>query len=203
MESLRPENPLTPCQPVAVRTKKCPWSSSPVFPVLRSLETISLSLSQLPWFNSTPSHSRHQCFVTPHSELLTSAPAGSSRRTGGTGEEKEEEEGKVPALPAGSTVELVDLGLPERGTRSCAYASTLTIHNPLLQYTTQSTHPLLQYTIHPYITIHNPRSHSRRAILQHCPSQVRCRSNIEKDRITDGNTYLISAIMDDLSSLEK
>ena len=27
-----------------------------------------------------------------HSELLTSAPAGSSRRTGGTGEEKEEEE---------------------------------------------------------------------------------------------------------------
>ena len=59
-----------------------------------------------------------------HSELLTSAPAGSSRRTGGTGEEKEEEE-KVPALPAGSTVELVDLGLPERGTRSCAYASTL------------------------------------------------------------------------------
>ena len=43
-----------------------------------------------------------QCFVTsphPHS-LLTSAPAGSSRRTGGTGEEKEEkeeeEEEKVP-----------------------------------------------------------------------------------------------------------
>ena len=33
-----------------------------------------------------------------HSELLTSAPAGSSRRTGGTGEEKEEEEEeKVPA----------------------------------------------------------------------------------------------------------
>ena len=81
-----------------------------------------------------------------HSELLTSAPAGSSRRTGGTGEEKEEEEEeKVPALPAGSTVELVDLGLPERGTRSCAYASTLTIHNP--------------------------RIHSRRAIIRLCPSQ--------------------------------
>ena len=113
-----------------------------------------------------------------HSELLTSAPAGSSRRTGGTGEEKEEEE-KVPALPAGSTVELVDLGLPERGTRSCAYASTLTIHNP--------------------------RIHSRRAIVRHCPSQVRCRSNIEKDRITDGNTHsgLILAIMDDLGSLKK
>ena len=123
-----------------------------------------------------------------HSELLTSAPAGSSRRTGGTGEEKEEEEGKVPALPAGSTVELVDLGLPERGTRSCAYASTLTIHNP------QST-----------LTIHNPRIHSRRAIVRHCPSQVRCRSNIEKDRITDGNTHsgLILAIMDDLGSLKK
>ena len=72
-----------------------------------------------------------------HSELLTSAPAGSSRRTGGTGEEKEEEEEeKVPALPAGSTVELVDLGLPERGTRSCAYASTLdhhTAYNTTLQ----------------------------------------------------------------------
>ena len=114
-----------------------------------------------------------------HSELLTSAPAGSSRRTGGTGEEKEEEEEKVPAMPAGSTVELVDLGLPERGTRSCAYASTLTIHNP--------------------------RIHSRRAIIRHCPSQVRCRSNIEKDRITDGNTHsgLILAIMDDLGSLKK
>ena len=113
-----------------------------------------------------------------HSELLTSAPAGSSRRTGGTGEEKEEKE-KVPAWPAGSTVELVDLGLPERGTRSCAYASTLTIHNP--------------------------RIHSRRAIVRHCPSQVRCRSNIEKDRITDGNTHsgLILAIMDDLGSLKK
>ena len=113
-----------------------------------------------------------------HSELLTSAPAGSSRRTGGTGEEKEKEE-KVPALPAGSTVELVDLGLPERGTRSCAYASTLTIHNP--------------------------RIHSRRAIIRHCPSPVRCRSNIEKDRITDGNTHsgLILAIMDDLGGLKK
>ena len=65
-----------------------------------------------------------------HSELLTSAPAGSSRRTGGTGEEKEEEE-KVPALPAGSTVELVDLGLPERGTRSCAYASTHSVQTTL------------------------------------------------------------------------
>ena len=98
-----------------------------------------------------------------HSELLTSAPAGSSRRTGGTGEEKEEEEEeeeeeKVPAMPAGSTVELVDLGLPERGTRSCAYASTLTIHNP--------------------------RIHSRRAIIRHCPFPPGCRSNIEKNRIT-------------------
>ena len=82
-------------------------------------------------------------------------------------------------MPAGSTVELVDLGLPERGTRSCAYASTLTIHNP--------------------------RIHSRRAIVRHCPSQVRCRSNIEKDRITDGNTHsgLILAIMVDLGSLKK
>ena len=170
------------CQPVssaeATKYPSLPSLSSPLiylsplhFPfhtnLLLLLQTISISLS-VPMF-------RH--FTA--SSLLTSAPAGSSRRTGGTGEEKEEEEEKVPALPAGSTVELVDLGLPERGTRSCAYASTLTIHNP--------------------------RIHSRRAIIRHCPSQVRCRSNIEKDRNRDGNTNsgLILVIMNDLGSLKK
>ena len=64
---------------------------------------LSPSLSRQPPSNRLPL-TLLQCFVTspqPHS-LLTSAPAGSSRRTGGTGEEKEEkeeeeeEEEKVP-----------------------------------------------------------------------------------------------------------
>ena len=185
---MQPENPLTPCQPVAVGTKKCPWSSSPSprFEIFRDHFTFPFTTPMVQLDPLLTLGTNVSSLLT-HSELLTSAPAGSSRRTGGTGEEKEEKEKeKVPALPAGSTVELVDLGLPERGTRSCAYAATLTIHASTL-------------------TIDNPRIHSRRAIVRHCPSQVRCRSNIEKDRITDGNTHsgLILAIMDDLGSLKK